>query len=61
MTTTSLYELYRKDVKASVLGLQNINRELSRRLRAASSRVTAFADDAEDDVTQIGMRAVRKR
>ena len=61
LTTTNLYELYRKDVKAYVLVLQNINRELCRRLRAASNRVTAFADDAEDDVTQIGMRAVKKR
>ena len=48
------------DVKAYVLVLQNINREHCRRLRADSNRVTTFAGDAEDDVTQIGMKAVKK-
>ncbi len=61
LTNANLYELYRKDVKAYVLVLQNINRELCRRLRAASNRVTAFADEAEDQVTQIGMSAVPRR
>jgi len=58
LTNSNLYELYRTDVKAYVLVLQNINRELCRRLRAASNRVTAFADEAADDVTQIGMKVL---
>ncbi len=48
-----LYRLYREDVKAYVLVLQNINRELCRRLRKADSRLTQIADEAHDEVTQI--------
>ena len=33
LTNMDLYALYRQDVKACVLILQNINRELCRRLR----------------------------
>jgi hypothetical protein len=40
-------------VKSYVLVLQNINRELCRRLRRASVRITAYADEAGDEVTQI--------
>jgi CRP/FNR family transcriptional regulator, cyclic AMP receptor protein len=49
-----LYKLYQADVKAYVLVLQNINRELCRRLRKADTRITEFADEAKDDITQIG-------
>jgi len=38
-----LYELYKKDVKAYVMVLQNINRELCRRLRRASHRLVEWA------------------
>jgi CRP/FNR family transcriptional regulator, cyclic AMP receptor protein len=48
-----LYRLYREDVKSYVLVLQNINRELCRRLRRASVRITAYAAEAGDEVTQI--------
>ena len=48
-----LYRLYQKDVKGYVLVLQNINRELSRRLRRASNRITEFADETDDERTQI--------
>jgi CRP-like cAMP-binding protein len=53
LTNQNLYQLYQKDVKGYVLVLQNINRELCRRLRRAGNRITEFADDAEDERTQI--------
>ena len=58
LTSMDLYKLYREDVKAYVLVLQNINRELCRRLRKADLRITDLADEAGEDVTQIG--AIRK-
>jgi CRP-like cAMP-binding protein len=53
LTNMDLYALYRQDVKAYVLILQNVNRELCRRLRGAGNRITEFADEAEDERTQI--------
>jgi CRP/FNR family cyclic AMP-dependent transcriptional regulator len=53
LTNADLYRLYREDVKSYVLVLQNINRELCRRLRRASVRITAYAAEAGDEVTQI--------
>jgi CRP/FNR family transcriptional regulator, cyclic AMP receptor protein len=53
LTNADLYKLYQEDVKSYVLVLQNINRELCRRLRRASVRITAYADEAGDEVTQI--------
>ena len=41
---SALYRLYKTDVKAYVMILQNINRELCRRLRAASDRIASFAE-----------------
>jgi CRP-like cAMP-binding protein len=60
LTNVDLYNLYRDDVKAYVMVLQNINRELCRRLRKADSRLTELADSAGDEVTQISS-SVRKR
>ena len=48
-----LYRLYKEDVKAYVLVLQNINRELCRRLRSADGRITEVACEHDDEVTQI--------
>jgi CRP/FNR family cyclic AMP-dependent transcriptional regulator len=53
LTNADLYRLYREDVTSYVLVLQNINRELCRRLRRASVRITAYAAEAHDEVTQI--------
>ena len=39
LTAASLYSCYKTDVKAYVLVMQNINRELCRRLRRADSRI----------------------
>ena len=68
LTNMDLYALYREDVSAYVLVLQNINRELCRRLRRAGNRITEIAseaaadDDDENEVTQIRAEgAPRKR
>ncbi len=53
LTNMDLYRLYREDVRAYVLVLQNVNRELCRRLRKADTRITRFADEAGDERTQI--------
>jgi CRP/FNR family transcriptional regulator, cyclic AMP receptor protein len=53
LTNMSFYKLYHEDVKAYVMVLQNMNRELCRRLRKAEARVIQFADDAHDERTQI--------
>jgi len=53
LSNADLYRLYREDVKSYVLVLQNINRELCRRLRRASVRITAYAAEAGDELTQI--------
>ena len=51
-----LYRLYQADVQAYVLILQNINRELCRRLRGAGNRLAQVADASGDEVTQIHIR-----
>jgi CRP-like cAMP-binding protein len=62
LTAQDLSALYREDVKAYVLVLQNINRELCRRLRRAGNRITEICDDGDDEVTQIRAEgAPRKR
>jgi len=53
LTNVDLYRLYEQDVTAYVMVLQNINRELCRRLRKAGNRITEFADFAGDEGTQI--------
>jgi CRP-like cAMP-binding protein len=53
LTARNLYELYKADVYAYVMVLQNINRELCRRLRKADERITQVADASRDSMTQI--------
>lgn len=53
LTNANLYALYQEDLKAYVLVLQNINRELSRRLRSADARLAELAAEAGDEATQI--------
>lgn len=60
LTNMDLYKLYREDVKSYVMVLQNINRELCRRLRKADTRITQIASEAGDEVTQIGQSAFRR-
>jgi CRP-like cAMP-binding protein len=53
LTNGDLYRLYRADPASYVMVLQNINRELCRRLRKADQRITDIADEAGDEQTQI--------
>lgn len=53
LTNRDLYRLYMEDVHAYVMVLQNISRELCRRLRGAAGRIVEIADESGDEVTQI--------
>ncbi len=44
LTNMDLYALYKSDLKAYTLVLQNINRELCRRLRKAALRISSLED-----------------
>ena len=55
-----LYKLYQEDVPGYVMVLQNICRELSRRLRTTNARITEMAADSDDDSTQIRPAVKRK-
>jgi CRP-like cAMP-binding protein len=44
LTNMDLYALYKSDVKAYTLVLQNINRELCRRLRKAAQRIATLEE-----------------
>ena len=46
LTARSLYDFYKADVHAYVMVLQNINRELCRRLRWADNRIAELTDVA---------------
>jgi CRP/FNR family transcriptional regulator, cyclic AMP receptor protein len=61
LTNVDLYTLYRTDVKGYVMVLQNINRELCRRLRRSDNRITEIADEAGDESTQIRPARTRER
>jgi len=50
LTARSLYAYYKADIHGYVLVLQNINRELSRRLRRADTRFATLLDAAGDPV-----------
>jgi CRP-like cAMP-binding protein len=55
LTNMDLYKLYQEDVQSYVMVLQNINRELCRRLRWADNRITDYADEFNKTGTQIGL------
>ena len=59
LTNASLYQLYKQDVNAYVMVMQNVNRELCRRLRKAEERVAEVADQSRDELTQIKRRPSR--
>ncbi len=54
LTNMDLYRLYMQDVQAYVMVLQNMNRELCRRLRKADRRITQMAEENGEETTQIG-------
>ncbi|SPP99029.1 Crp/Fnr family transcriptional regulator [Bradyrhizobium vignae] len=49
LTAQKLYACYKADIHAYVIVLQNINRELCRRLRRADDRFAALSVDDGDD------------
>jgi CRP/FNR family cyclic AMP-dependent transcriptional regulator len=53
LTNLDLYKLYTDDMPGYVMVIQNLCRELSRRLRRADSKITDTADQFGDDKTQI--------
>jgi CRP-like cAMP-binding protein len=55
LTNANMYTLYQKNIHAYVMVLQNINRELCRRLRSEEGRICEVADTQNDEVTQITM------
>jgi CRP-like cAMP-binding protein len=48
LTAQNLYAYYKADIRAYVIVLQNINRELSRRLRREDNRIARLADASRD-------------
>jgi CRP/FNR family transcriptional regulator, cyclic AMP receptor protein len=49
LTTRNLYAFYKADIYAYVMVVQNINRELCRRLRRANDRIAELADTHPDE------------
>ncbi len=48
LTARSLYAYYKADIQAYVIVMQNINRELCRRLRRANNRMAELSDALTD-------------
>jgi CRP/FNR family cyclic AMP-dependent transcriptional regulator len=48
LTARNLYSYYKADIHAYVMVMQNINRELCRRLRRADNRIAGLADAARE-------------
>ena len=48
LTAQNLYAYYKADIHAYVIVMQNINRELCRRLRRADNRIAELADAARE-------------
>ena len=53
LTARSLYTYYKADIRAYVMVLQNINRELCRRLRRAADRMAELADASRESTAQM--------
>jgi CRP-like cAMP-binding protein len=58
LTARSLYTYYKADIRAYVLVMQNINRELCRRLRRADIRIADLTEGSHDLTTQSRVRHV---
>lgn len=56
LTARNLYTYYKADIYAYAMVMQNINRELCRRLRRADSRIAELANAARGSMTQIRER-----
>lgn len=53
LSNRGLYQLYQEDVPGYVLILQNLCRELSRRLRVTNQRLQSLAEESDDPRTLI--------
>jgi CRP-like cAMP-binding protein len=53
LTARNLYTYYKADIHGYVMVLQNINRELCRRLRRADDRLAALADASGQSMTPL--------
>jgi CRP-like cAMP-binding protein len=56
LTARNLYTYYKADIHAYVIVMQNINRELRRRLRRADNRIAELADASGESTTQTSVR-----
>ena len=56
LTTRDLYTYYKADLHAYVIVMQNINRELCRRLRRSDNRIAELADASREPMTQMSVR-----
>ncbi|MEW6434484.1 MAG: cyclic nucleotide-binding domain-containing protein [Myxococcota bacterium] len=56
-----LYALYQQDVSGYVMILQNLCRELSRRLRATNKKLQELAEDDDDGIENTLIRPAIKR
>lgn len=56
-----LYQLFQQDVNGYVMILQNLCREMSRRLRTTNARLSQMAEEADEDNTLIGRPSVKRR
>ena len=53
LTARNLYTYYKADIYAYAMVMQNINRELCRRLRRADIRIAELANAARRPMTQL--------
>ncbi len=60
LSNRDLYQLYQEDVGGYVMILQNLCRELSRRLRVTNARLQDLAADSDDEGTLI-RKAIKRR
>jgi CRP-like cAMP-binding protein len=58
LTARSLYTYYKTDINGYVMVVQNINRELCRRLRRADNRIAELSDASRESMAQIRERHV---
>jgi CRP/FNR family cyclic AMP-dependent transcriptional regulator len=58
LTARNLYTYYKADIYAYAMVMQNINRELCRRLRCADNRIAELVDASRESITQIRVRPV---
>jgi CRP/FNR family cyclic AMP-dependent transcriptional regulator len=56
LTAKNLYAYYKADIHAYVMVMQNINRELCRRLRHADTRIAALAEASRQSTTPMSAR-----